>query len=64
MAATRYLGARHERHEVESECVRPDYAVVLTPPPVDHLGHVEAQYEAQGYEVSGSAQVDAQVLKG
>ena len=59
-----YLTARHEGHEVESEGVRPDDGVVLAPPPVDHLGHVEAEYEAQGYEVSGSAQVDAQVLEG
>ena len=45
------LVARHEGHEVESESVWPDDGVVLAPPPVDHLGDVEAQYEAQWYEV-------------
>ena len=58
-----YLTARHEGHEVESEGVRPDDGVVLAPPPVDHLGHVEAEYEAERYEVSRSAHVDTEMLE-
>ena len=58
-----YLTARHEGHEVESEGVRPDDGVVLAPPPVDHLGHVEPEDEAEWYEVCRPAHVDTEVLE-
>ena len=58
-----HLVPGHEGHEVESEGVGPHDGVVLTPPSVHHLGHVEAKYEAEWYEVCRSAHVDTEMLE-
>ena len=54
---------RQEGQQIHPELVRPRDGAELLPPSVDHLSHVETEYEPDGDPVVEVSEVDADLLK-